>query len=234
MEQVIESRLLNNKRTYAFISKNQFLEFIQDKKKILIALNAEKLNASNQSLNTIINENIGYPDGVGAVLALKKKGLKSTKIAGSEFWLDVIGTYHNSKSFYLLGSSQEVIEKTRLLLKNQYKNIDIKGYRNGYLREGEEKMIMQELKVSKPDIIFVAMGSPKQEFLMDRFMKEYPALYMGLGGSFDVYSGIKKRAPKVYQKLGLEWFYRLLKEPTRLSRQKNLVKFFFRIIFNNI
>ena len=76
------------------------------------------------------------------------------------------------------------------------------------------------------------MGSPKQEFLMQKFLNEYPALYMGLGGSFDVYSGLKKRAPRFFIKFGLEWFYRLLKEPSRIFRQLDLIKFFFKIIFS--
>ena len=84
----------------------------------------------------------------------------------------------------------------------------------------------------KPDVIFIAMGSPKQEFLMRDFLKKYNALYMGLGGSFDVYSGVKKRAPKIFINLGLEWLYRLLKEPTRFSRQTSLVKFFLKILFD--
>ena len=116
-------------------------------------------------------------------------------------------------------------------LKKQFKNINIVGFRNGYLKLGDEKILIQDFKEKKPDVIFIAMGSPKQEFLMRDFMNEYEALYMGLGGSFDVYSGLKKRAPRIFINLGLEWFYRLLKEPTRISRQLNLVKFLYKIVF---
>lgn len=230
----INSRYINGKRVHAFKSKDQFLNFIDGTKVILVALNAEKLNKSNLELTKIINNNIGYPDGIGAVWALKRKGLESTKIAGAEFWLDIIDKFHLTKSFYLLGSSQKVIEKTVSLLKMRHKGIDIKGFRNGFIKEGEEENLVKEFTINKPDVIFVAMGSPKQELLMARLIKEHPALYMGLGGSFDVYCGLKKRAPKVYQDLGMEWFYRLLKEPTRMSRQKSLVKFFFKIIFNRL
>jgi len=93
-------------------------------------------------------------------------------------------------------------------------------------------MVLEDIKQKKPDVVFIAMGSPRQEFLMQRYLQEYKALYMGLGGSFDVYSGMKNRAPKIFVDLGLEWFYRLLKEPTRISRQLKLVKFFFKIIFD--
>lgn len=230
----IQTNHINGKRIYAFQSKADFLAYIGDKHKILIALNAEKLNTSNARLDALINDNIGYPDGIGAVWALKRKGLNSTKIAGAEFWLNIISKFQQSKSFYLIGASQEVIEKTVTKLNSDFPDINLKGYRNGFLKDNDKQEIIKDLKEKKPDIVFVAMGSPKQEFLMEEFMKRHPALYMGLGGSFDVYSGLKKRAPKIYQNLGLEWFYRLLKEPTRVSRQVSLVKFFFRIIFDRL
>ena len=230
----IDSQYINGKKIHAFPSKGQFLDFLDPKKAVLVALNAEKLNKSDSKLNRIINANIGYPDGIGAVWALKRKGLDAVKIAGAEFWLDIVARYHLTKSFYLLGASQEVIDLTFSKLKDEYPGINIVGYRNGFLKEGDKMSIMEEFNQKKPDVVFVSMGSPKQEFLMEEFLKHHPALYMGLGGSFDVYSGSKKRAPKFFIRFGLEWFYRLLKEPTRISRQLNLIKFFFKIIFDKI
>lgn len=227
----IDNKYINNKRVFAFESKVQLLNYINQEKGILIALNAEKLNKNSKELDQIINKNIGYPDGIGAVWALKRKGNHAIKIPGAEFWLDIIKKFNQSKSFYLLGASQEIIEKTINKLRIDFPSIDIKGFRNGFLEKGDEVNIIEDIKEKKPDVIFVAMGSPKQEFLMSKFLEQYPALYMGLGGSFDVYSGSKKRAPKIFIRFGLEWFYRLLKEPTRISRQLNLLKFFFKIIF---
>ncbi|MBT8234699.1 MAG: WecB/TagA/CpsF family glycosyltransferase, partial [Bacteroidia bacterium] len=112
----------------------------------------------------------------------------------------------------------------------EFKGIDLKGYRDGFLGPGDKEALLAEFKSIQPNIIFVAMGSPKQEFLMDELIKQYPALYMGLGGSFDVYSGNKKRAPKLFIKLGLEWFYRLLQEPSRWRRQLAYFVFFWRMI----
>lgn len=226
------SEKINNKRIYAFESKDQFLDYIDKEKRILIALNAEKLNKPDSELENLINSNIGYPDGIGAVWALKRKGLSATKIAGAEFWLDIIKKYHLEKSFYLIGASQEVIDLTIVKLKNEFPQINIKGYRNGFLKEGDSKRLVEEFATTKPDVIFVAMGSPRQEFLMASFLEQYPALYMGLGGSFDVYSGAKKRAPDIFIRYGLEWLYRLLKEPTRIGRQLNLVAFFLRNILS--
>ncbi|WP_349352316.1 MULTISPECIES: WecB/TagA/CpsF family glycosyltransferase [unclassified Flagellimonas] len=230
----MDSIKLGKKNIYPFKSKLEFLEFIQHKKAILIALNAEKLVRRDTVLDDIINNNIGYADGIGAVLALRRKGIRAIKIAGAEFWLDIIGRYENSKSFYFIGSTSEVIEKTIGKLQKDYPNIDIVGFRNGYFEKGEKEKLTFDLKTKKPDVVFVAQGSPRQEILMSELMKEYPALYMGLGGSFDVYAGMKKRAPNIYQKLGLEWFYRLVKEPTRISRQSSLFTFLIKIIFGRV
>lgn len=230
----VNSHLINGKRVFAFLSRVDFLRYIDDNKRILIALNAEKLNKSDEKLNRLINENIGYADGVGTVWALKKKKIKSVKIPGAEFWLDIIAKYQSSKSFYLIGSSQEVIEKTVHKLNEEFPKISIKGYRNGFLKEEDKENVINEVKELKPDVVFVAMGSPRQEYLMEEFLKSHPALYMGLGGSFDVYTGFKKRAPILFQRLYLEWFYRLLKEPTRWRRQLTYISFSLKVMFNRI
>jgi len=219
------STLVNGIKINSFISKDQFLDYINDKKNILVAINAEKILKEDIRLKNIINENIGYPDGVGAVMALKQKGLNATKIPGSEFWLDIINKYQNEKSFYLIGTTTEVIENTVKKLKQEYPNINILGYQNGFINESQKIALKEKLKDLKPDVVFVAQGSPRQEFLMDELIKIHPALYMGLGGSFDIYGGDKKRAPKLFLDLHCEWLYRLIKEPTRFGRQLSLVKF---------
>jgi UDP-N-acetyl-D-mannosaminouronate:lipid I N-acetyl-D-mannosaminouronosyltransferase len=230
----MQNKIINNNKIYTFKSKDDFLNQIKDEKKILIAMNAEKILKEDKKLKKIINDNIGYPDGVGAVMALKQKGVNAIKIPGSEFWLDIINRYENEKSFYLIGSTQQVINNTIKKLKKEYPNINILGYRDGFLKEKEKETLKQTLLELKPDIIFVAQGTPRQEFLMDELIKSHPALYMGLGGSFDIYGGTKKRAPKIFLKLHLEWLYRLLKEPTRFSRQLILIKFLFLLKMNKL
>ena len=214
-------------KIYPFKDKNKLLDFIKYKKQILIAVNAEKIVKSDPKLIKLINNNIGYPDGTGAVLALKKKGANSVRIPGVELWLDIIHKYYKNKTFYFIGSSQDVIEKTINKIKIQFPEINIIGFRNGYLEDYSKEQLKNELIVKQPNIVFVAQGSPRQEFLMDELMKVHPALYMGLGGSFDVYCGRIKRAPIIFRKLYLEWFFRLLKEPTRIRRQLSLLKFIF-------
>jgi len=217
--------IIKDYKINAFSSKNIFLESIKDCKKILIAMNAEKIMKNDERLKKIINNNIGYTDGFGAVLALKAKGLKAIKLPGSELWLDIIHKFEKTKTFYFIGSTEKVIKNTINKLKKEYPHIEIVGYRDGFLKENDKEKLMLELKKLKPDVVFVAQGSPRQEFLMDELITYHPALYMGLGGSFDIYGGDKKRAPKLFLNLELEWFYRLLKEPTRLGRQFALIKF---------
>ena len=218
---------INNVKTFAFESREDLLDFIEEKKTILIAINTEKILKEDPKLKQIINQNIGYTDGVGAIMALHQKGLQAVKIPGAELWLDIIKKFHNEKTFYLLGSAQDIIDKTVAKLKIEYPNINIVGYQNGFLKEGDKESLIKELKKKKPDVVFIAQGSPRQEILMDELIKEYPALYMGLGGSFDVYTGFKQRAPKLFLKLNLEWLYRLLKEPTRFGRQLAIIKFLY-------
>lgn len=215
---------------HAFRNRMEFIDFISEKKAILVAINAEKILNDDLRLKKIINENIGYPDGIGAVMALRQKGYEAVRIPGAEFWLEVIEKSYHSKTFYFIGSSQEIIQKTVDKLDKQFPGIDIVGYRNGYIDQDGKEELKELLLKSKPDIIFVAQGSPRQEYLMDDLIRVHPALYMGLGGSFDVYTEVKTRAPEIFIRYNLEWLYRLLKEPTRLGRQIKLIKFLYLFI----
>jgi len=215
-----------DKYFYPFSGKDELLNYIEDKKTILIAINAEKIMNLNPKLRDIINANTGYPDGVGAIKALHKKGYKQAKkIPGVELWLDIVKKFHNSKSFYFVGGLPKVIDCTIKKIRNQFPGIDIKNYRDGFFDTEEFEKIKEDILRLKPDIVFVAMGSPKQEMIMKQLFDIYPAIYMGLGGSFDVYCKLVKRAPVFFQKIGLEWFYRLLKQPSRIKRQVALLKF---------
>lgn len=220
---------INGYNVHGFESKNNFLNFINDKKCILIAINAEKILKEESQLKELVRNHIGYADGIGAVLALEQKGCENAiKIPGSEFWLDIIQNFHHEKTFYFIGSSEDVINKTIQRLELDFPDIKILGHRDGFFKNDQdfEDTCTQILKL-KPDVVFVAQGSPRQEYTMQKIYSKHPALYMGLGGSFDIYSGLKKRAPKFFLDNHLEWFYRLVKEPTRLSRQVNLIKFLF-------
>lgn len=225
---------LNEIQTYVPAYRQELIDFAFKEKKMLVAINAEKILNAQDDLKTIINQNIGYPDGIGAVWALrKKKEKKATKIPGCELWLDIIKLYSNKKTFYLIGGTQQTIESVVKKLSKEYPGINICNYRNGYISSKEEsEKLIQDVSEKKPDVVFVAMGSPKQEILMSEMQKKHKAVYQGLGGSFDVFIGNVQRAPIWYVNNNLEWAYRLVKQPHRIFRQIHLVKFFVLLHIN--
>lgn len=228
---------LNGVKVHPFTSPSETLDYVNQRKGILVAINAEKILHATEQTRDIINRNIGYCDGYGAVMALKKKGYKYvTKIPGCELWLQIISmTYQQGKTFYLIGGKQEVINQTIINLKNDFPGINIVNYRNGYIKTDEEKQaLIDDIANKKPDVVFVAMGSPKQELLMEEMNKKHSAIYQGLGGSFDVYTNNVKRAPKWWIDHNLEWAYRLIKEPVRLKRQIHLFKFLYLVYCGKI
>lgn len=228
---------VNGIKVYPLTSEKELLERANQQKGILVAINAEKIVRATEQTRTIINRNIGYCDGFGAVMALKKRGCKNVvRIPGCELWLKIIAAlYQNNKTFYLVGGKQEVIESTVKKLRGEFKGIQIVNYRNGYIRTQEEQeALINDVAEKRPDVVFVAMGSPKQEILMDKMLERHAAIYQGLGGSFDVYTGLVKRAPEFFQKLGLEWFYRLLCQPKRITRQWVYIKFMFYYYMNKL
>ena len=220
--------ILNGVKVHPFTSFSQLLSYVKGRKGILVAINAEKILHATEQTRAIINRNIGYCDGIGAVMALKKHGYKEVvKLPGCELWLKIIDSlYREGKTFYLVGSKQEVIENTVQKLKQDFPEIQIINYRNGYIKTEEEKQVLLvDIVEKKPDVVFVAMGSPKQELLMEEMLERHPAIYQGLGGSFDVYTGNVKRAPKWWVDHNLEFAYRLVKQPSRIKRQIHLVRF---------
>lgn len=219
---------LNGIKVHPFTSPGELVAYVNLHKGILIAINAEKILHATEQTRSIINRNLGYCDGIGAVMALKKHGCKDVvKIPGCELWLKIIvSLYRNNKTFYLVGGKQEVIEATVKKLREEFKGIQIVNYRNGYLlTQEEQEALINDVVEKKPDVVFVAMGSPKQELLMEQMYEKHAAIYQGLGGSFDVYTGNVKRAPKWWVDHSLEWAYRLIKQPTRIKRQIHLVYF---------
>lgn len=230
----MEHKILNGIQTFAPQSRKELMQYAFDRQAILVAVNAEKILHATDESRTIINRNVGYPDGIGAVWALKKKGCSQVvKIPGCELWLNVIKEYEASKTFYLVGGSEEVIQATVKKLKIEFPNLTIVNFRNGYLKTEEEReKLIQDVTERKPDVIFVAMGSPKQELLMEEMYRSHPAVYQGLGGSFDVYTGKVKRAPQWWVKNNLEWAYRLVRQPSRIKRQIHLVRFFILLQLN--
>ena len=228
--------LLNGVQTYSFTSRDDLISFAAEEKKSLIAVNAEKILHANAVTRELINNNIGYADGVGAVWALRKKGFKDAiKIPGCELWLDVMARFYKERTFFLIGAKQSTLDKTIEKIRKQFPGINIVGSRNGYINNDDEKtQLIEEVIVTKPDIVFVAMGSPKQELLIMQLQARHQALYQGVGGSYDVYVGEVQRAPVWWVSHNLEWAYRLVKQPTRIKRQIHLVRFFAMLHLNRL
>ncbi len=221
---------------YPFKSVDDLIDAADRRKRILVAINAEKIVNSTPTTRGIINSNIGYSDGVGAVKALKQKGCGDVpKIPGCELWLNIINRFHDSHSFYLLGSKQEVIEQTVNKLRAEFPDLNIVGYRNGYLKDDADRQaVIDEVVSLRPDVVFVAMGSPRQELLMSDMQARHQAIYQGLGGSFDVYSGNVERAPQWWLDHNLEFLHRFVKNPKRFKRLIPIGKFALRLLFHRI
>lgn len=218
---------MNGVEVYPFTSEQQLLDFVDAHKGILVAINAEKILHATDETRALINRNIGYCDGAGAMLALKQKGITdAVKIPGCELWLKIVAHFVATHSFYLVGSKPEVIEATVEKLRQEYPGINIVGYRDGYIKTDEEReALIDDIVTKKADVVFVAMGSPKQELLMEEIQRRHDAIFQGLGGSFDVYTGRVERAPQWWVNHNLEFAYRLIREPKRITRQVHLLKY---------
>ena len=231
---MIPTGIINGFKVYGFQSQQEFVTFSLTHSGILIALNAEKLYHGNETLREISKNGIGYTDGIGAVLSLKRAGIgNAIRLPGSELWLKLIEEAScQKKSIFLIGSSHAVVTEVVHKLTLEFPEIKIAGFRDGYLDEDDIVALIKKLEETQPDIVFVAQGSPRQEKLMKRLQQSQTALYMGLGGSFDVYVGKVRRAPKFFRNTGLEWFYRLLSQPARIKRQWVLIPFLLNLALN--
>ncbi|GAB6440478.1 MULTISPECIES: WecB/TagA/CpsF family glycosyltransferase [Bacillus cereus group] len=175
------------------------------------------------------------PDGIGIVYASKLLGGNiKERVTGYDLVISLFETRKRQAKpirLYALGADSDTIRKAVINIESKYPNVQVLGYRDGYFKKEEEARIVKEINECKPDLLLVALGSPKQEEFIYRH-KNYlnSKVAIGVGGTFDVISGNVKRAPEIYQKLGMEWFYRLVTNPKRIKRQLSLFKFGFKVI----
>ena len=219
---------------YEELCKNLNKDIINNEKKFIVAVNPEKLMKAKKDDNTkkILQEaDYQIPDGVGIIYASKlNKGKIKTRITGIDL-MDKICSLANDNKYkvFMYGASKDVITTAKIKLEEKYHQIKITGYCDGY--EKNNDIIVDKINKSKAEIVFVALGSPKQEnWIKDNMTKCNACIYQGVGGSFDVISGKLKRAPIKMQKLGLEWLYRLIKEPKRIFRQIKIISFLFKVM----
>lgn len=207
------------------------------KKSLCVAINPEKIMKAqeDQELMKLLNSSAyQIPDGIGIILASKIKGGNiSERITGIDLMLHLcdLAVQKNYKLF-LYGAKPGVAEEAKQELENQYPGIKIVGTIDGYEEDNEK--VIKAINDSRADILFVAKGSPAQEQWMLKYMDQlHVSIYQGVGGSFDVISGRSQRAPVIFQRAGLEWFYRLIKEPKRIKRQLLLPRFLFKVLFKS-
>lgn len=188
----------------------------------------------NEKFMQILNKsNLNIADGIGIVIASKILGYPlRERVAGYDLVQNIFANIKNTgKTVYFLGSSEENIKKAKENMEKKYRGLKILGYRNGYFSEDESKILIEEINSLKPDLILVGLGSPRQEkWIYENRDKINTKVMIGVGGSFDVMSGNVKRAPKIFIKLNLEWFYRLISQPTRIKRMIKLPLFILEIL----
>lgn len=220
-------------------SKLEFVNLIKESKNRLniISGNPEILynGIINQTLSEVFKDEdaIIIPDGVGTVLAAKiVKNPVKEKIAGIEVMREVVEyCAENNEKIYLLGATEETVKKCYDNLKKDYKELNIAGFHNGYFDIDNCEDIINDIKKNQPYAIFIAMGSPRQEIFIQKYKNQINCkVFMGVGGSFDIIAGTLKRAPKWMLRLGLEWLYRVSKEPWRIRRLSAIPKFLLLVI----
>lgn len=219
-------------------AKDRILQFLnEDGLHKVYTPNSEIIMAAykDEDFKSVLNNaELLTADGIGVVYASKILGRPiSERAAGYDIACRVLdeikGTSH---SVFLFGGKPGVAEIAKEKLEEQYPGLKIAGLRNGYFKPEEEPEIVDEINNSGADLVFVCLGAPKQELWINKYADKLCAkVAMGIGGSLDVFAGTALRAPEFYCKHGLEWFYRLKKEPWRAVRMLALPKFALTVLF---
>ena len=207
----------------------------EDEKEFIITANPETIMTSEKDedlRNAYLDKNtVVIPDGIGIIKGAKIMGYDiSETVLGVDVackLLELADKYE--KNVFLFGAKNEVLEKMKEVLKEKYPKAKLVGAVDGYVDDRQK--VFDEMKEIKPDVVLVALGIPSQEKLIYENLEKFDkGIFVGVGGSFDVISGMKKRAPKIFIKLKLEWLYRITTEPKRLKRFYNSnVKYLFKV-----
>ena len=186
----------------------------------------EACREDQEALEAVNGADLVLADGIGVVYGAKILGtpLKG-RVPGIEFAQHLMGRMaQNGKSLFLLGAKPGVAEKAAERLQGQYPGLRVAGVHDGYFQE--DGPVLEAIRASGADVVFVCLGAPKQEKWMRRNGEATGAhLLVGLGGCLDVFSGEVRRAPEAFQKMGLEWLYRLAQNPSRVGRMMKLPLF---------
>ncbi len=188
-------------------------------------VNAAKLvNMRRDELlrESVLESDIILADGMAVVWALRILGKRLPgRVPGIDLMFGMLKR-GQSRGYrvYCLGASEEVVSTVVARIESDFPGVEVAGYRNGYFKPEDEAEIVENIKASRADMLFVAISPPKKEQFMGRWAKEMniPVCH-GVGGSFDVMAGKVRRAPELWQKMGMEWLYRVVQEPRRMWRR---------------
>jgi N-acetylglucosaminyldiphosphoundecaprenol N-acetyl-beta-D-mannosaminyltransferase len=204
--------------------------------KTVIAVNPEKIMKAQtdpQLQQFLRSAGLLIPDGIGVVLATRLLGLGyAERVPGAEL-MPRLCALASEKGYrvFLFGASPEVNERAAAKLRNDFPTLIIAGTQHGYVQPAEMPAVLDRINRAAPDFLFIALGSPKQELWMSTYLPQLRVkVCQGVGGTFDVLAGRVRRAPWFFRCIHLEWFYRLLSQPSRLLRQTALPLFAFHIL----
>ncbi len=208
----------------------------------VITLNPEMLMRGESDpifASLLKSGDIVLPDGAGIVWALRHKGFPVTRVPGIEFSQKLLDRAASSgESVALIGASPEVNEAAQENLLAQYPGLKIAYAHHGFFQSVEERRSVAETCARmKPKYVFAALGVPGQELWIQEFKTLFtePTIFVGVGGSFDIWSGLKRRAHPLFLKLNLEWLYRITSEPLRLKRvYKTLPMFVVKVLLEKV
>lgn len=202
----------------------------------IVAVNPEKIMRAQEEVTLMAflkSSQLLLPDGIGVVLAARLLGLsKMVRVPGSEFMPALCErAMKRGYKIFLFGGKPEVNAKVVNILKQRYPGVKIVGNQDGYVGESQMPELIERINASNAQILFLALGSPKQEIWMDRYLPQTKVkLCQGVGGTFDVIAGNVRRAPLIFRRLNLEWFYRLMAQPRRIFRQTALPRFAYHVL----
>lgn len=224
---------------FDYIKANELLAMISERinhrdKTFVVTANPEIVMYGKEDpayLNLVNKANYVIADGYGVILGSKIiRDELPERIAGFDLMKSLLEkSSHEGWSVYFLGAKEEVINQAVTNIKGAFPELKVVGWHHGYTDVNDETFV-KEIAAKKPDIVFTGIGFPKQEYWIANNMLQFEkGFFMGVGGSFDVWAGKVKRAPLIWQKLHIEWLYRLIQEPTRWRRMLVLPQFVLQV-----
>ena len=195
-----------------------------------VAINPEKIMAARRDPDTrsaLESATLRYADGAGVIWAMRRQGIRAPRVTGADLWERLMARAADCDvPVSLLGGKPEVLNMSVERLHEEFPSLEVAASLHGYADDAEITEFTKEIARMGRGIVAVAMGSPRQEKVIKSLRESCPdAFYMGVGGTFDCYSGVVRRAPDSWQRLNLEWFYRLLRQPWRIKRQLKLIPY---------